>query len=407
MTRSLALLARLWDISVTIRPQAPSKALRAALPTGSDPVNMQSNPPDPHSLASAPADGSPAPLVQIKGVAKIYPARSGHAAVEALKDIDLSVGRGRILGVIGRSGAGKSTLIRLVNGLERPSRGAVIVDGTDLTQLSEAALRAERRSIGMIFQHFNLLARRTVFDNAALPLEIIGASRSEIERRVRPLLDLVGLDGKADRYPGELSGGQKQRVGIARALATGPKVLLSDEATSALDPETTDQILDLLRQVNRELGLTILLITHEMSVINAITDEVAVIDGGQIVEHGRTFDVFTEPQHPTTRSFVSAVTGAVLPEHLRARLQSAPQPGGQALVRLIFKGEGSQSPFISHFSRTLGLDLSIVQGKIDQIAGQTYGQLVVSVDAAPETLAAVEAGARSHGLTSEVLGYVA
>ncbi|WP_417772836.1 methionine ABC transporter ATP-binding protein [Stappia sp.] len=345
-------------------------------------------------------------IVELKSIEKTFPSRSGHASVQALRNIDLNVARGSILGVIGRSGAGKSTLIRLVNGLERPTSGSVIIDGTDITRLDEAALRRERRSIGMIFQHFNLLARRTAFQNVALPLEIIGTNRSEIEKRVRPLLDLVGLADKADRYPAELSGGQKQRVGIARALATDPKVLLSDEATSALDPETTEQILALLKQVNRDLGVTILLITHEMSVINAVTDSVAVIDGGEIVEHGATFDVFTEPRHETTRSFVSAVTGAVLPDHLREKLTASRSPGAKALVRVVFKGPGSEAPFISHLSRELGLDLSIVQGKVDQIAGQTFGQLVFSVEGTDTALAALDTGAHAHGLTTEVLGYV-
>ena len=234
----------------------------------------------------------------------------------ALEDIDLAVPQGSVLGVIGRSGAGKSTLIRLVNGLEKPSTGRVIVDGADIAVLPEAALRHARRSIGMIFQHFNLLSSRTAAENIALPLEVAGFDKAAIRARVEELLALVGLSDKRNRYPAELSGGQKQRVGIARALATKPKVLLSDEATSALDPETTRSILDLLPRINAELGLTILLITHEMAVIRSIAREVAVIEGGRIVEKGDVFDVFTRPQHEVTRSFLADESGRALPAYV-------------------------------------------------------------------------------------------
>ena len=341
----------------------------------------------------------------LRNVEKTYAARARNAAVTALQSIDLQVPRGSILGVIGRSGAGKSTLIRLVNGLERPSSGQVFVDGVEISALDERRLRDQRRSIGMIFQHFNLLSRRTAFGNVALPLEIAGVSAQEIRRRVPPLLDLVGLADKANRYPAELSGGQKQRVGIARALATNPKVLLSDEATSALDPETTEQILSLLKRVNSELRLTILLITHEMEVIKSVADRVAVIDGGRIVEDGDTFDVFTQPQHATTKSFVSALTGTVLPSHLSTRLSSTPAAGKSALVQLTFAGDGATQPFLSVLTRKLDIDLGIIQAKVDHIGGRPFGTLVISVDADPGTLAALHTAARELGLHSEVLGY--
>src|SRR6478736_3787627 len=260
---------------------------------------------------------------------KVFAGRQG-APVTALQDIDLTVPQGSILGVIGRSGAGKSTLIRLVNGLEKPSSGKVIVDGADIAALPEGALRHARRSIGMIFQHFNLLSSRTAAQNIALPLEVAGYDKAEIRTRVEELLALVGLTDKRNRYPSELSGGQKQRVGIARALATKPKVLLSDEATSALDPETTRSILDLLSRINAELGLTIVLITHEMAVIRSIARDVAVIENGRIVEKGNVFDVFTRPQHEVTRSFLADETGRALPAHVANRLQSEPAEGGQA-----------------------------------------------------------------------------
>ena len=352
------------------------------------------------------ADNAP-PLIALRDVEKTYPARSGGGAVSALEAITLEVPKGSILGVIGRSGAGKSTLIRLVNGLERPSRGQVVVDGVEISALPEHALREQRRSIGMIFQHFNLLARRTAYDNIALPLEIAGVPSSEIKSRITPLLELVGLSDKARRYPAELSGGQKQRVGIARALATNPKVLLSDEATSALDPETTEQILALLRRINAELSLTVLLITHEMSVIKSVADRVAVIDGGRIVEERTTFDLFTRPQHATTRNFVASITGTDLPAHLAGKLASDPAGASQALVRLTFTGGDAAQPFLSVLTRKLNLDLGIIQAKVDHIAGQPYGTLIVGVPAVPTQVAALSEAAQKLGLDVEVLGYVA
>ena len=343
--------------------------------------------------------------IRLRNIEKTYAARGSNTAVTALHDINLDVPKGAILGVIGRSGAGKSTLIRLVNGLERPSAGQVIVGGVEISALEERPLRDQRRSIGMIFQHFNLLARRTAFANVALPLEIAGVSASEIKKRVNPLLDLVGLSDKANRYPAELSGGQKQRVGIARALATNPRVLLSDEATSALDPETTEQILALLRQVNTELQLTVLLITHEMAVIKSVADRVAVIDGGQIVEEGDTFALFTSPRHPTTKRFVSSLTGTALPAHLADRLRATPAPGKQALVQLTFRGDGANQPFLSVLTRQLDIDLGIIQAKVDHIAGQPFGTLIIGLDANPEKLAALQQAATLLGLETELLGY--
>jgi D-methionine transport system ATP-binding protein len=276
------------------------------------------------------------PMVTFERVTKRFGA--GEQAFAALDGVDMTVGRGEITGIIGRSGAGKSTLIRLVNGLEKASSGRVVVDGVEVGGLNEAGMRGLRREVGMIFQHFNLLSSRTAFDNVGLPLEIAGLDRAAIRAKVEPLLDLVGLADKAGRYPSELSGGQKQRVGIARALATSPKLLLSDEATSALDPETTQSILALLKRINAELGLTVLLITHEMEVVKTIATRVAVIDRGRIVEQGRTFDIFTAPQHETTRSLLSATVGTGLPEWLRTGLKVERSAGDRVLVRLIFFG---------------------------------------------------------------------
>ena len=230
--------------------------------------------------------------ITFENVGKAY-SKSGGTTVTALEGVSLAMEPGSITGIIGRSGAGKSTLLRMVNGIERPTTGAVLVGGQNVGAAKGSKLRAIRRDVGMIFQHFNLLASRSVAGNIALPLEIAGVPSSQIKPRVADLIERVGLSAHATRYPAELSGGQKQRVGIARALATGPKVLLSDEATSALDPETTQTVLSLLKDINRELGLTILLITHEMAVVRDIASHVAVIDGGRIVEHGETYDIYS------------------------------------------------------------------------------------------------------------------
>ncbi|MFS8036779.1 methionine ABC transporter ATP-binding protein [Xanthobacter sp. AM11] len=362
----------------------------------------------PLPLPAEPAQGPAArpAIIRFEAVAKSYPARRGQAPVPALADISLDVPEGAILGVIGRSGAGKSTLIRLVNGLEKPTSGQVMVDGVDIGALGAADLRDARRSIGMIFQHFNLLARRTAFQNVALPLEIAGLPAREIKTRVEPLLELVGLADKRDRYPAELSGGQKQRVGIARALATRPRVLLSDEATSALDPETTNQILALLRKVNAELNLTVLLITHEMAVIKAVADRVAVIEGGRIVEEGATYTVFARPQHATTRSFLSALTGQSLPPQVADRLRPEPEPGCAAVIRIVFTGAHATDPVLSRVSRLLSVDLNILQAQVDDISGKPFGVIVVSAPGDAPTLAAVTSAVARLGLSAEVLGYV-
>jgi D-methionine transport system ATP-binding protein len=351
-------------------------------------------------------DVNATPMVRFEAVGKTFGGTGGHPAFTALTGVDYTVQHGAIAGIIGRSGAGKSTLIRLVNGLEVPSAGKVFVDGVDVAALDAAGLRALRREVGMIFQHFNLLSSRTAFDNVALPLEIAGVGADAIRAKVLPLLDLVGLSDKAGRYPAELSGGQKQRVGIARALATSPKLLLSDEATSALDPETTQSILELLKRINADLGLTVLLITHEMEVVKTVASDVAVIDGGRIVEQGRTFDVFTRPQHETTRSLLSAASGgAKLPEWISADLKPAPQPGDRALVRLVFFGETAFQPLTARLVAEIGPDVNILAGAIDEIAGEPFGSLVVSYPAEPAVLERAARFYAETGLTTEVIGY--
>ena len=336
-------------------------------------------------------------MIEIRDLSLTYQGSKGP--VHALRGINLEIASGEVFGIIGRSGAGKSSLVRCLNLLNRPTAGQVVVHGRDLMQLSDAELRAARRDIGMVFQHFNLLSSRTVYDNVGLPLELAGVSKEEIYQRVTPLLELVGLDHLADRYPAQISGGQKQRVGIARALASNPKVLLSDEATSALDPETTRSILDLLRKVNRELGVTVVLITHQMLVIKQIADRVAVIDGGEIAELGSVIEVFTRPQQAITKSLIDEIVPQQLPDSVMTRvnqLATQLQPGQQGkLLRLSYAGESAYQPILSHLIRELGLDLSILHGQIDEIQEQTFGSLAVyasgeaaKIDAAVEHLRA-------------------
>ena len=346
------------------------------------------------------------PMVSFENVSKRFGDASSQSSFAALDGVDLTVRPGAITGIIGRSGAGKSTLIRLVNGLERATGGKVIVDGTDVGSLNEAGLRDLRRQVGMIFQHFNLLTSRTVFDNVALPLEIAGMDKATIRAKVAPLVDLVGLGDKSGRYPAELSGGQKQRVGIARALATSPKLLLSDEATSALDPETTLSILELLKKINADLGLTVLLITHEMEVVKTIATDVAVIDRGKIVENGRTFDIFTRPMHETTKALLSAGLATSMPDWIRGSLKPQPSTGDRILVRLVFFGATAFQPLTAKLVGELGGDVNILAGGIEEIAGEPYGSLVVSYPADAATVERANRFFGETGLSTEVLGYV-
>ncbi|MBW7967343.1 methionine ABC transporter ATP-binding protein [Bradyrhizobium sp. BR 10261] len=355
-------------------------------------------------------DGSAQPdaMVRFETLSKTYPAYRGKPGVVALQGIDFAIARGSITGVIGRSGAGKSSLVRLINGLEKPSTGRVVVDNRDISALTGRELRLAQRSIGMIFQHFNLLSSRTAADNIALPLEIAGWSKADIKARVTELLALVGIADKHDRYPSELSGGQKQRVGIARALATRPSVLLSDEATSALDPQTTRAILDLLANINRELGVTIVLITHEMSVVRQLARDVVVLDAGRVVESGHVADIFTHPRHPITQSFLAEVTGDSLPVSLASRLMQ--EPGSHAVIRVQVRGAGAGDTLIARLARELGLDVSLLSARIDEIGGQHVGSLVLGIPvgdsgegAATRTLAWLS----QYQVSAERLGYVA
>lgn len=345
-------------------------------------------------------------LIHIKDVTKTYKGVSGP--IEALKGVSLDIEEGTIFGIIGLSGAGKSSLIRCINMLEEPTSGTVEIAGEEMTTLSKSELREARKRIGMIFQHFNLLSSRTVADNIAFPLELSGWSKEEIRNRVSELLELVGLADKAQQYPAQLSGGQKQRVGIARALASEPRVLLCDEATSALDPQTTKSILALLQDINRKLNLTIVLITHEMQVVKEICKEVAVIEDGRIIEQGTAYDVFTRPQHPTTKEFVGTIMNLELPESLVGQTWlPAFEPGCSMLLRVRFLGETTNEPVLAMLIRQFNWDVSILYGNIDHIQGKPQGTLVVSVDAEEGRIQEGLDALKAKNLDVEVIGYVA
>lgn len=314
-------------------------------------------------------------MIKVEGLSKKYNSVAGE--IVALKDINLHVKKGEIAGIIGFSGAGKSTLVRCINLLEKPSAGHVYVDGQEITGLKGAQLRELRQKIGMIFQHFNLLASRKVRENIAFPLEIAGWPKDKINKRVDELLELVGLTGRVDAYPSQLSGGQKQRVGIARALANEPKILLCDEATSALDPSTTQSILALLKEINKKLGLTILIITHEMQVIKEICDKVWVIEKGQIIESGPVLEVFAHPQQKATKGFTDSIHRLEIPADFYRQVASS--PGYHQLVRLIFTGGSAGQPIVASLPQNFGVNVNIMAGNIDYIKGQPLGILTLDI----------------------------
>ncbi|QKS72215.1 methionine ABC transporter ATP-binding protein [Paenalkalicoccus suaedae] len=314
-------------------------------------------------------------MITLSKIAKTFRTRDGN--VTAVDNIDLTIDKGEIYGIIGYSGAGKSTLIRLLNMLEAPTSGTVSVAGKEMNKLSKRQLRQARQEIGMIFQHFNLLWSRTVEENIAFPLEIKGVSKVDQKKRVDELIKLVGLEGRGGSYPSQLSGGQKQRVGIARALANNPQVLLCDEATSALDPKTTDSILELLTDINKKLGLTIVLITHEMHVIRKICHQVAVMEQGKIVERGPVLDVFRKPQQAMTKEFVKQVTE---PEETEEAINHLFKEDGIGhVLQLTFVGGEAQRPLITDVVRKFDVSISILQGKISQTQNGPYGSLFISM----------------------------
>lgn len=324
-------------------------------------------------------------MLKLEQVRKVY-GKNKEKQVEALKGIDLEIEKGEIYGVIGFSGAGKSTLIRCVNLLERPTSGKVIVDGTDLLTLSAKALRKERKKIGMIFQQFNLLQAKTVFGNVAMPLVLEGRPKEEIRKKVEELLSFVGLEDKAGQYPEQLSGGQKQRVGIARALATDPHILLCDEATSALDPDTTESVLRLLKRVRSELGITILIITHEMNVIRDVCDKVAVLEGGVIVEQGSVLDVFSEPKTQIARNFVKTVLNDAIPESITRRIRDHNDSAEHQIYRVLFKGESTGDPLLSQVAKTFPIDVSVLHGMITELQGIPFGNLLLELRGDPAAI---------------------
>ena len=332
------------------------------------------------------------PLVSVEHLTKRF--YQGGREIAALTDVSFQVYPGEIFGVMGLSGAGKSTLIRCINLLEKPDEGRVVVAGREMTRLSGKALMQARRRIGMIFQHFALLSSRTVAGNVAFPLEIAGVRRPVIEARVAELLALVGLSDRARAYPSQLSGGQKQRVGIARALAPEPVLLLSDEATSALDPETTVSVLQLLQEINRKMGLTILMITHEMQVIREICHRVAVIDHGRLVEVGPVAQVFSRPSSEVARRLLRAQLQEDVPAHI---LERASQPG-HPLFRLGFLGQVAQEPVVAELLREYPVMVNVLFGRIEQLGGVPWGRLVVEISGSPAHVAAACEYLRRRGV---------
>lgn len=343
-------------------------------------------------------------MIELNQVNKVF--YQGSKAINALSDINLHIAEGTIFGVIGASGAGKSTLIRCVNMLEAPTSGSVVVDGVDLTTLSKSDLSVTRRNIGMIFQHFNLLSSRTVYENIALPLELAGRASDAIESKVSELLKLVGLSDKRDTYPANLSGGQKQRVAIARALASDPKVLLCDEATSALDPATTQSILELLKEINRKLKITMLLITHEMDVVKSICHEVAIIGDGRLVEKGSVGDIFAHPKTELAHQFIRSTLDLSIPDDYQVRLQPSRISGSYPLVRLEFTGATVDAPLITQISRKFDIDVSILSSDLDYAGGVKFGMMVAELFGNEENDNAAIQYLRDHNVKVEVLGYV-
>lgn len=341
-------------------------------------------------------------LITISSLKKTFQTKDGQ--VTAVNNIDLTINQGEIYGVIGYSGAGKSTLIRLLNMLERPTGGSVEVAGKKLSELSKNELRLARQEISMIFQHFNLLWSRTVRENIAFPLEISGVPKQKRAERVEELIKLVGLEGRGGSYPAQLSGGQKQRVGIARAVANNPKVLLCDEATSALDPKTTDSILDLLVSINEKLGLTIVLITHEMHVIRKICHRVAVMEGGSIVEEGPVLDVFRQPRQEMTKEFVKQITEPEETKETIKHLLEETKSG--KIIQLTFVGGETEKPIITKVIRKFNVEVNILQGKISQTQVGAYGTLFIRIDGDEDEVENVITFIRQERVQVEVIEYV-
>ena len=313
-------------------------------------------------------------MIEFKDISKHYELKG--QTIRALDQINLEIPEGSIFGIIGYSGAGKSTLIRLINLLERPTQGQVIINQKDFTALDARSLRQERANIGMIFQHFNLLQTKTVAGNIEIPLKLLGVSKAEREKRLNELLDFIDLKHKKDAFPDELSGGQKQRVGIARALANHPKILLCDEATSALDPQTTKSVLALLKKINQEQGITIVMVTHEMDVIETVCDYVAVMEQGKVIETGSTIDIFSRPQHPTTKNFIQTVLQQQLPVNILNNLENQ---NHNSIYCLQFLGKSAQETVVQAVIKKFDISLNIVFANMTEINGTVIGQMFIQL----------------------------
>ena len=334
-------------------------------------------------------------MIEFKQVSKTFATASSQ--VDAVKNVDLTINAGEVYGIVGFSGAGKSTLVRMLNGLETPTSGEVIINGKRIDNLKGKELRDQRKKIGIIFQHFNLLWSRTVLENIEFPLELVGVAKEERRKKAKHLAELVGLGERINAYPSQLSGGQKQRVGIARALATDPDILISDEATSALDPQTTDEVLDLLDEINEKLNLTIVIITHEMHVIRRLADKVAVMENGQVIEEGPVSEVFTHPKEELTKRFVSAEVDTKQTTDVKQVVTNLLEKNPQGkLVELKFHGQQVERPVINELSKSFPeLEISILEGSIHQLAdkgtiGSLFVQLVGPVEQLKEALTLLE-----------------
>jgi len=335
-------------------------------------------------------------VLEIKNLSKIYATPNGPLA--ALRDVNVQVGKGDIFGFIGLSGAGKTSLARCVSVLERADAGAILLNGVDLTRLKGANLRQARRNMGMVFQHFNLLMNATIFENVAFPLRIAGWPQKEITARVEHLLEVVGLTDKVKTYPATLSGGQKQRIGIARALAAEPQLIICDEATSALDPDTTRSILTLLKKINADTGVTIIVITHEMDVIKTLCSHVAVMEGGEIIEQGKVIDVLTHPQTETARRFFAK-------DHSEEGWFKAVQENkiGHQVFRAVFIGAAARRSFIHDVIRNFDIELSILSGSIESVSGTMVGSLIIEMTGDDAVLAKAMAFFRENGVEIEAI----
>ena len=320
-------------------------------------------------------------MIEFKNISKHYQLKG--QTIRALDQINLKIPAGSIFGIIGYSGAGKSTLIRLINLLERPDQGQVMINQTDFTALDARSLRQERTNIGMIFQHFNLLQTKTVAANIEMPLKLLGIHKAEREKRLNELLDFIDLKHKKDAFPDELSGGPKQRVGLARALANHPKILLCDEATSALDPQTTKSVLALLKKINQEQGITIVMVTHEMDVIETVCDYVAVMEQGQVIETGSTLDIFSQPKHPTTKNFIQTVLQQQLPVSILKNLENQNR---HSIYCLQFLGKSAQETVVQAVIKQFDISLNILFANMTEINGTVIGQMFIQLLGDPATI---------------------